>query len=58
MKEKELKGMDEVFVEDAGETVGEFSVDGKKKKMIRIILFLLILVIIAGVIVALIFILK
>lgn len=50
--------MDEVFVEDAGETVGEFSVDGKKKKMIRIILFLLILVIIAGVIIALIFILK
>ena len=50
--------MDEVFVEDAGETVGEFSVDGKKKKMIRVILFLLILVIIAGVIVALIFILK
>ena len=32
MKEKELKGMDEVFVEDAGETVGEFSVDGKKRK--------------------------
>lgn len=36
MKEKELRDADEVLVEDAGETVGDFSVDGKKKKIIRI----------------------
>ena len=54
MKENELKGMDEVLVNDVGETVPEFSDELKKKRIKRIIIFSVALIIIAAIVVTII----
>ena len=58
MAENELKGMDEVFVNDVGETEAEFTDDLKKKKIKRIILFLVVLILVVAIVVAIILLVK